>query len=122
MMANKPKTFRPRGIPTPEENRLAYDRWRNENKPYRKWYFTARWKRTAAAQLAEEPLCRNCMKHGRVTAATVCDHVEPHRGDPDKFWNGPFQSLCDQAPWRCHSSVKQSAERQAGGRVKSPEG
>lgn len=51
-----------------------------------------------------------CQKAGRVTAATVCDHVEPHRGDEEKFWAGPFQSLCDQEPWRCHSSTKQQQE------------
>jgi 5-methylcytosine-specific restriction enzyme A len=26
--------------------------------------------------------------------ATICDHVEPHRGDVNKFWLGPFMSLC----------------------------
>jgi hypothetical protein len=29
-----------------------------------------------------------------VTPATICDHVEPHHGDVNKFWLGPFQSLC----------------------------
>jgi hypothetical protein len=22
--------------------------------------------------------------------ATICDHVEPHHGDVNKFWLGPF--------------------------------
>ena len=35
-----------------------------------------------------------CGEAGKVTAATVCDHIEPHKGDPVKFWSGPFQSLC----------------------------
>jgi 5-methylcytosine-specific restriction protein A len=51
-----------------------------------------------------------CKAAGRVTPATVADHIEPHRGDPDRFWNGKLQSLCDRRPWRCHSSVKQSEE------------
>lgn len=38
--------------------------------------------------------------------ATVADHVEPHRGDPLKFWYGDLQSLCDE----CHSSAKQREE------------
>ena len=78
---------------------------------YRRWYKTARWQKRRAAQLAAEPLCASCAKHGRVTVATVADHVEPHNGDYDKFWYGRLQSLCDQAPWRCHSSVKQREER-----------
>jgi 5-methylcytosine-specific restriction protein A len=35
-----------------------------------------------------------CLADGVVAAARVCDHIEPHRGDAEKFWNGPFQSLC----------------------------
>jgi hypothetical protein len=42
----------------------------------------------------------------------VCDHVEPHRGDLDKFWSGPFQSLCAEH----HNSDKQRIEK--GGKPK----
>lgn len=90
--------------------RQRFDRERDQL-PWRGWYKTAAWQRRRASQLADEPLCRTCAKHGRVTAATVADHVEPHRGDHDRFWYGPLQSLCDEAPWRCHSSVKQREER-----------
>lgn len=41
------------------------------------------------------------------TSKLHCDHVEPHGGDPDKFWVGPFQTLCAH----CHNSTKQAAER-----------
>jgi hypothetical protein len=58
-------------------------------------------------QLARQPLCRFCIDRGKVTPATVCDHVEPHKGDHDKFWRGPFQSLCKS----CHDGRKQSMER-----------
>lgn len=39
--------------------------------------------------------------------ATVCDHVDPHRGDEVKFFSGPFQSLCAD----CHDTDKQRIER-----------
>jgi 5-methylcytosine-specific restriction enzyme A len=52
-----------------------------------------------------------CFKAGRNVPATVCDHIEPHCGDEEKFWSGPFQSLYDHEPWRCHSSKKQQIER-----------
>ena len=87
------------------------DRRSPEAALYRRRYNTARWRRIRKAQLLAEPLCRMCKAHGRMTPATVCDHVEPHRGDPTLFWNGPFQSLCDKEPWRCHSARKQSIER-----------
>ena len=73
--------------------------------PYRRWYKTARWQRLRAAQLQAEPLCAMCLP--RITAATVCDHTDPHRGDEIKFWNGPFQSLC--APH--HNGDKQRIEK-----------
>lgn len=81
-------------------------------KAYRKWYDLARWrhpvKGVRARRLRLEPLCRTCKKAGRVTIATVCDHVAPHKGDPDLFWSlSNTQSLC--AP--CHDGTKQSIER-----------
>ena len=78
------------------------------NEPvHKRWYKTARWQRLRAMHLAGEPLCRMCKVERRTTPATVCDHVEPHRGDWDKFWAGPFQSLCKQH----HDSDKQRIEK-----------
>jgi len=91
-----------------------------EAQAYRKWYKTYRWQQRRKRQLDANPLCANCLKHGRTTAATVADHIEPHKGDYEKFWNGPLQSLCDALPWRCHSSIKQSQER--GTRARQPIG
>lgn len=85
---------------------------------YRKWYKTYRWQQRRKRQLEAEPLCAKCKAAGRVTIATVADHVERHNGDPVKFWTGKLQSLCDAAPWRCHSSVKQAEEN--GGKAKAP--
>ena len=87
------------------------DRRSPEAALYRSWYKTARWRRIRADQLTAYPLCATCEKAGRITPATVCDHVDPHRWDEQRFWVGPFQSLCDTDPWRCHSMVKQREER-----------
>ena len=78
---------------------------------YRRLYKTARWRARRMHQLVTEPLCRTCAKHGRITLATVADHVIPHRGDETLFFEGELQSLCDEEPWRCHSRVKQQEER-----------
>lgn len=91
---------------------LFDDRRSEQAKAYRRLYGTARWKRTRKAQLDNQPLCENCLKHGRYTPATVCDHVDPKtKLDPEQFFIGPFQSLCDAEPWRCHSSGKQREEQ-----------
>ncbi|WP_234239756.1 HNH endonuclease [Billgrantia desiderata] len=47
------------------------------------------------------------MEDGRVTPADTVDHIEPHRGDGDKFFDPKnLQSLCAT----CHSSRKQRLE------------
>jgi hypothetical protein len=97
------------------------DRRSPEAQAYRRLYNTARWRRIRADQLAREPLCRFCRKAGRVTPATVCDHVDPETKQTD-FYGGPFQSLCDANPWRCHSSRKQQQERRGYSTDVGPDG
>lgn len=84
-----------------------YDAVRDRENPWRKWYRTSKWRRRRAKQLAMEPLCRMCAARGRVTPASVADHVIPHRGDEHLFWHGELQSLCKP----CHDSDKQAMER-----------
>jgi 5-methylcytosine-specific restriction enzyme A len=69
--------------------------------------YSYKWQKRARLQLMQEPCCRLCAQEGRVTAAEVVDHIEPHKGDINKFY-GPLQSLCK---WH-HDSVKQQMERQ----------
>lgn len=69
-------------------------------------YNNRRWRKLRVQQLADFPLCAYHMERGEVVTATVCDHVEPHKGDEVKFWSGPFQSLCKP----CHDSDKQREE------------
>jgi 5-methylcytosine-specific restriction endonuclease McrA len=68
---------------------------------------TMRWRRVAKYQLRDHPLCAFCLKRGRVTPASVADHIEPHKGDQDLFWNGALQSLCKL----CHDSAKAQQEK-----------
>jgi 5-methylcytosine-specific restriction enzyme A len=77
-------------------------------KDYHYLYDTARWKRLRLQQLQTEPLCRYCMQAGTVTEATICDHIEPHKGNHDKFFDtNNYMSLCK----RCHDSDKAILER-----------
>ena len=60
--------------------------------------YDRKWRKRRAQQLAAHPLCAFCMKlSGKVTPASVADHVERHGGDPIKF-QGALQSLCKE----CH--------------------
>jgi len=47
-----------------------------------------------------------CRAEHRVTAATVCDHITPHKGNYAMFLSGPFQSLCASH----HNSDKQEID------------
>jgi len=57
-------------------------------------YNSRRWKRMRRLQLEREPWCADCLARGYYTAATVVDHVIPHRGDETLFFTGKLQSLC----------------------------
>jgi len=62
--------------------------------------YNRRWRDARAFYLAQYPLCVMCQKEGRVTVATVVDHIIPHCGDYTLMWDeGNWQSLCTS----CHS-------------------
>ena len=52
-----------------------------------------------------------CPEHSK-QAATLADHVVPHRGDYALFWFGELQSLCKA----CHDIKKQRVERRGSNR------
>lgn len=69
--------------------------------------YTTRWDKARKTFLREHPLCRMCQGQGRVAAATVVDHIVPHRGDQALFWNTDnWQPLCKSH----HDSAKQAEE------------
>lgn len=75
--------------------------------------YNSRWRKARKTYLSSHPLCVMCQAEGRVTAATVVDHITPHKGDQELFWNTDnWQSLC--APH--HNSHKQSLEKGGVGR------
>ena len=43
------------------------------------------WRKRAKHQLRAQPLCEMCLTRGQVTAACICDHVEPHGSDWNRF-------------------------------------
>lgn len=75
-------------------------------RPSQRWYNSKRWRTRRDRQLHKEPWCAMCLAQGRTRAASVADHITPHRDDPELFWRGKLQSLCS----RCHNSLKQREE------------
>lgn len=63
------------------------------------------WRKYRRAFLAAHPLCRACERAGEVVAATVVDHIVPHRGDESLFWaESNHQPLCEV----CHNRKSQT--------------
>jgi len=77
------------------------DRRSEEATEYRRLYRTARWRRIRHHQLSLQPLCEWCLEQEIVTVASEVHHSDGgHKGDIDKFWNGPLISTCKP----CHAS------------------
>lgn len=71
-----------------------------------RWYNLRRWYARRKHQLRVQPFCVYCAREGYTVAATVADHIIPHRGDPKKFWTGALQSMCAYH----HNAYKKSEE------------
>lgn len=85
--------------------------------------YTSAWTRARTAYLRKHPLCVYCQREGRLTEATVVDHIIPHKlkqaidsGDEvaiakarSLFWDSAnnWQPLCGP----CHNSTKAREER-----------
>lgn len=78
--------------------------------PWRKWYGTKRWQDLRLSVLIRDQFtCRMCGKQSFQPAAMHCDHVEPHRGVEELFWNeSNLQTLCASP---CHNKHKKYLER-----------
>lgn len=89
------------------------DSWRTSKQTAAQRGYGYRWQKAREVWLSQHPLCVYCERQGRVTAGAVVDHIKPHRGDQDLFWDQRnWQTLCKP----CHDTVKQ-AEEAAEGRL-----
>lgn len=70
--------------------------------------YGGRWQRERLVYLKLHPLCVTCQQQGRITAASVVDHVIPHKGNPELMWDwNNWQSLCKPH----HDRDKQSQDK-----------
>jgi len=68
--------------------------------------YDARWQRARLIFLQKNPLCIECQKEGHIEPATVVDHIVPHKGNVDLFWDeSNWQPLC-----RKHHDIKTAME------------
>ena len=61
--------------------------------------YTSKWQRRSKQFLKKHPLCVKCKQNGKLTPATVVDHIVPHRGNEELMWSeSNWQPLCKH----CH--------------------
>jgi 5-methylcytosine-specific restriction protein A len=92
--------------------------YNRNNRPFKHLYNTSRWKKLRTQFLQEHPLCVKCKSKCVIKAAEVVDHIQPHQGDEELFWDeSNWQSLCKC----CHDkkTAKEDGRWRKKGRVYS---
>ncbi len=57
--------------------------------------YNYKWQKLRQHFLMMNPLCHDCEAEGRVVAANVVDHIKPHKGDLEIFWDyDNLRALC----------------------------
>lgn len=107
LKALKPRLQTAPSRPHRPTDERSLDRRRLADTETRKLHKTARWRDLRWSVLTRDLFtCQICRRIEGDTSQLVCDHVEPHRGNVEKFWLGPFQALCKP----CHDGQKQKEE------------
>lgn len=71
-------------------------RRRSKESQERQAMYDWRWRKTSERYRAEHPLCVECEQLGRTEPSTCVDHIVPHRGNVELFWNEEnWAALCD---------------------------
>ena len=74
--------------------------------------YTVTWRKYRLMYLREHPLCVMCEAEGKIVSATVVDHIIPHKGDMNLFWDtNNHQALCKR-----HHDIKTATKDGAFGR------
>lgn len=76
------------------------------------FYGTTAWRKFRAIYISKHPLCEHCLKDGKLTAATLVDHVIEIMDGGARLSESNVQSLCDA----CHNrkTALKKKERAAG--------
>ena len=76
---------------------------RRADRPGHRWYHVQRWRHPQwglrVQVLSANPWCVQCQQQGILEPAVDVDHIRPHEGDQDRFFDRTnLQGLCA----RCH--------------------
>jgi len=102
----RPKQHKPTGYRPPKKTKRQYDQHRGS--AHARGY-NYQWRKRREIFLGNHPLCCRCKEADRIEAATVVDHIIPHRGDQRLFWDeeNNWQPLCKA----CHDKKTATEDR-----------
>ena len=74
-------------------------------------YSSKRWRTLRASILSANPQCVICAKRGKLTPATVVDHIKPHKNNERLLWDrNNLQAVCK----RCHDRKTATQDNDSG--------
>lgn len=93
-----------------EEHRKEIEKDYNEHtrdKDAQAFYDSPAWRAVRRQKLREQPCCEECLRQGKITPATLVDHIVPIRQGGARLDFRNLQSLCQP----CHSakSIKEGS-------------
>ena len=78
-----------------QERKTGFNDQRGKSREWHSMYYSARWKQSRKEFLKKYPYCFLCG-----AKATIADHIQPHRGNVELFYNEDnLQPMCQS----CHS-------------------
>jgi len=80
-------TVKPRLQEAPKRLQTASAAKAHKRDPAGRLMYGRRWQKERKSFLQQHPLCVDCQRDGRVTAATIVDHVKAHKGNEALFWD-----------------------------------
>lgn len=76
-----------------------------------------RWQKAREGYLRHHPLCAEHERRGEFVQATIVDHIIPHKGDKELFWDSSnWQPLCKQ----CHDAKTAREDGAFGNKQSNP--
>jgi 5-methylcytosine-specific restriction endonuclease McrA len=90
----------------PQRIEQSNETWRSGLTTAQRGY-GGKWQVARLQFLNQHPLCAECQRNGHIASATVIDHIIPHRGNQDLFWDRKnWQALCKS----CHDAKTRSGQ------------
>jgi hypothetical protein len=83
--------------------------------PTRDQLYGWRWRKARKLYLARHPRCRMCQAQGKLAAATVVDHIRPHKSNPVLFWDqSNWPGSMRRPPQQCQAGAREESGKMLG--------